>query len=123
MRITRSITAWRVSEWRTWPCITRPACPGISTGRCRWRGGLQPSPREVLSRLAEIGADGLASRDRAILDANLVRELRERGVEIHVWTVDSARAARRLCDLGVDSIMTNRPGWLRSALTRQPESA
>ena len=89
----------------------------------RWRGGLQPSPREVLSRLAEIGADGLASRDRAILDANLVRELRERGVEIHVWTVDSARAARRLCDLGVDSIMTNRPGWLRSALTRQPESA
>lgn len=89
----------------------------------RWRGGWQPSPREVLARLAEIGADGLASRDRAILDANLVRELRERGMEIHVWTVDSARAARRLCDLGVDSIMTNRPGWLRSALTRQPESA
>ncbi|MBU5613135.1 glycerophosphodiester phosphodiesterase [Geomonas azotofigens] len=82
----------------------------------RWRGGWHPSRAEVLSRLAAIGADGLASRDRAILDASLVGELRARGLEIHVWTVDSAKGAARLRDLGVDSIMTNRPGWLRRAL-------
>lgn len=87
----------------------------------RWRGRWQPSRREVLSRLAEIGADGLASRDRAVLDRNLVDELRGRGMEIHVWTVDSPRAARRLCDLGVDSIMTNRPGELRRSLSGPQE--
>ncbi|WP_224983128.1 glycerophosphodiester phosphodiesterase [Geomonas agri] len=89
----------------------------------RWRGGWHPSAGEVLTRLAEIGADGLASRDRAILDAALVGELRARGLEIHVWTVDSARGAARLVDLGVDSIMTNRPGWLRRALELPRERA
>ncbi|QXE92931.1 glycerophosphodiester phosphodiesterase [Geomonas subterranea] len=89
----------------------------------RWRGGWHPPAAEVLSRLAGIGADGLASRDRAILDASLVGELRQRGLEIHVWTVDSAKSARRLCDLGVDSIMTNRPGWLRRSLDLPRERA
>lgn len=87
----------------------------------RWRGAWHPSQGEVLATLEEIGADGLASRDRAILDAPFVRQLRDRGLELHVWTVDAARAAERLCALGVDSIMTNRPGWLRGALTRRVE--
>ena len=89
----------------------------------RWRGAWHPSSREVLAALLQSGADGVASRDRAILDPPLVRELRERGLEIHVWTVDAAPAARRLCDLGVDSIMTNRPGWLRRALVGQLQPA
>ncbi|HBA88307.1 MAG TPA: glycerophosphodiester phosphodiesterase [Geobacter sp.] len=79
----------------------------------RRRGAWHPSAEEVLAQLARCRADGLASRDRAILDLPLVQALRERGMEIHVWTVDAASAARRLCRLGVDSIMTNRPGWLR----------
>jgi glycerophosphoryl diester phosphodiesterase len=82
----------------------------------RFRGRWYPSRDEVLASLDQCGADGLASRDRAILDASLVHSLRERSLEIHVWTVDSAKAARRLVALGVDSIMTNRPGWLRQAL-------
>lgn len=75
-----------------------------------------PSQTEVLETLGRCRADGLASRDREILDLSLVQELRRREMEIHVWTVDSPRAARRLCGLGVDSVMTNRPGWLRDAL-------
>lgn len=82
----------------------------------RRRGSWHPSVEEVLEQLARCRADGLASRDRAILDASFARALRERGLEIHVWTVDAARAARRLIGIGVDSIMTNRPGWLRRAV-------
>ena len=44
------------------------------------------------------------------------------GKEIHVWTVDRPAAAERLRSLGVDSIMTNRPGWLRQRLTNSPAS-
>ena len=82
----------------------------------RLRGGWRPSPAEVLATLRSCRADGLASRDRAVLDATFVRALRAESLEIHVWTVDAAASARRLCALGVDSIMTNRPGWLRRAL-------
>lgn len=85
----------------------------------RWRGAWHPSRQELLSTLESCGADGLASRDRAILDLSLVRELRQRGLQIHVWTVDAPAAALRLRELGVDSIMTNRPGYLRAALARR----
>jgi glycerophosphoryl diester phosphodiesterase len=83
----------------------------------RFRGIWRPSRPELLATLQASRADGLASHDRSILDQNLVQSLREHSLEIHVWTVDAAKAARRLCALGVDSIMTNRPGWLRRALS------
>jgi glycerophosphoryl diester phosphodiesterase len=85
----------------------------------RWRGTWHPSAREVLDTLRRCRADGLASRSRGILDRPFVAALRGEGREIHVWTVDAAAEARRLAELGVDSIMTNRPGWLGQALDRQ----
>jgi len=77
-----------------------------------WR----PSRDKILNTLARSNADGLASAARAILDHDLVDELRRKSLEVHVWTVDSLTAARRYRALGVDSIMTNRPGRLRRQL-------
>ena len=37
-------------------------------------------------------------------------------MELHVWTVDKPATARRMKKLGVDSITTNRPGWLRKQI-------
>jgi glycerophosphoryl diester phosphodiesterase len=82
----------------------------------RWRGGWHPSQLQVLDTLKSCGADGLASRSRSILDASFVAALRAQSLEIHLWTVDAAAEARRLSDLGVDSIMTNRPGWIGRCL-------
>ncbi|GFO56119.1 glycerophosphoryl diester phosphodiesterase [Geomonas sp. Red276] len=93
-----------------------PHCRACWLTDYRFRGYWRPSPAEVLATLAEISADGLASRDRAVLDEPFMATLRSRGMEVHVWTVDSPAAARRLCRLGVDSIMTNRPGRLRNSL-------
>ncbi|GFO60764.1 glycerophosphoryl diester phosphodiesterase [Geomonas silvestris] len=84
----------------------------------RFRGSWHPEPRQVLETLRACRADGLASRERSVLDREFVAELRREGEEIHVWTVDRVRQARRLLELGVDSIMTNRPGWLRQNLDR-----
>ncbi|HJV34940.1 glycerophosphodiester phosphodiesterase [Geomonas sp.] len=96
-----------------------PSCRVCWLTDYRFRGTWRPSHFEILDTLAESRADGLASRDRAVLDAELVGLLRERALEIHTWTVDSVKAAERLARLGVDSIMTNRPGWLRLALVRR----
>jgi len=78
-----------------------------------------PSRAEIHAALKQCGADGLSSRAHALLDAQFVAELHQSGKEIHVWTVDSARSAGHYRDLGVDSIMTNRPGWLRFRLTTE----
>lgn len=82
----------------------------------RPRRAWHPFPERLLALLEETGADGLSSCYHPLLDEALVAELRKRSFEIHVWTVDAARAARRVVALGVDSIMTNRPAFLRSAL-------
>jgi glycerophosphoryl diester phosphodiesterase len=76
-----------------------------------------PSRERILDTLQDSGAVGLASANRAFLDRDLVQKIKGLGKEIHVWTVDRLPAAERLCALGVDSIMTNRPGWLRLKLT------
>jgi glycerophosphoryl diester phosphodiesterase len=39
-----------------------------------------------------------------------------RGVQIHVWTIDDRTAMEYLLNLGVDGIMTGRPGLLRDVL-------
>lgn len=35
--------------------------------------------------------------------------LQNKGIEVNVWTVDSGKEIRRLCDMGVNGIITNRP--------------
>jgi glycerophosphoryl diester phosphodiesterase len=75
-----------------------------------------PSRERIIDTLKSSGAVGLASANRAFLDRDLVQKIKDLGKEIHVWTVDRLPAAQHLCALGVDSIMTNRPGWLRRQL-------
>lgn len=102
----------RLPGWRAcWLCDYRHTRSGNV-----WR----PSRADVLDTLVSTGADGLASADRAFLDRDLAEALKERGRELHVWTVDRPTAAERLYALGVDSIMTNRPGWLRQRLEETP---
>ena len=98
----------RLPGWHAcWLCDYR-----LSLQNNLWR----PSRTDVIDTLLRCGADGLASANRAFLDQGLVETLKGLGKEIHVWTVDRLPDADRLSVLGVDSIMTNRPGWLRQQL-------
>lgn len=82
----------------------------------RWnlrRRSWSPNRDELMEKLEKCGADGLSSQSRATIDKELVNNLHRNGREIHVWTVDSPHIAGRYLEMGVDAIMTNRPGWLR----------
>ncbi len=77
----------------------------------------QPTLDQVLEQLKAIHADGLDCRaDVEVVNESFVAGLRQAGYEFHVWTVDDPAVANRMIQLGVDSITTNRPGFLREQL-------
>jgi glycerophosphoryl diester phosphodiesterase len=45
-----------------------------------------------------------------------IKKIKAAGLELHVWMVDDPAVAKHWVDLGVASITTNRPGWLREEL-------
>ena len=58
----------------------------------------------------------VASRGVTVTDARLVAEAHRRGLQVHVWTVADPGEMRRLLDLGVDGLMTDRPTALKGVL-------
>ncbi len=51
-----------------------------------------------------------------ITTPQFIEAAHERGHQVHVWTIDDPAEMRRLLDLGVDGLMTDRPSVLRSVL-------
>ncbi len=53
---------------------------------------------------------------KLLVSEGLVRHLHGEGLSVSVWTVDDPKQARKLVDIGVDSIMTNEPAAILRAL-------
>ncbi|WP_205730004.1 glycerophosphodiester phosphodiesterase [Blastococcus sp. TF02-8] len=56
---------------------------------------------------------------RALVDERFIAAAHARGLQVHVWTVDDPVEAEAMLDLGVDGIMTDRPGMLRELLVKR----
>jgi glycerophosphoryl diester phosphodiesterase len=56
-------------------------------------------------------------QDITLVDEPFVTRAHEAGLAVHVWTIDHAGEMRRLLDLDVDGIMTDRPRVLAEVLT------
>jgi len=56
-----------------------------------------------------------------VVTRRFVQAAHARGILVQVWTVDDGAEMKRLLDLGVDGIMTDRPTVLREILTRRGE--
>jgi glycerophosphoryl diester phosphodiesterase len=52
----------------------------------------------------------------SLVTRRFVEAAHRAGLPVHVWTIDDAPAMRRLLDIGVDGIMTNRPRVLLDVL-------
>jgi glycerophosphoryl diester phosphodiesterase len=57
-----------------------------------------------------------ATRGVTLVDQRFVAAAHRRDLPVHVWTVDDPDEMRRLLDLGVDGIMTDRPAVLKQVL-------
>ena len=83
-------------------------------------GRWTPTVDEVFETLARIRPHGLDTEGNPeIVNQAFVDRLRREGYGFHVWTIDDGDRARAFRDLGVDSITTNRPAFIRKELQRQ----
>jgi glycerophosphoryl diester phosphodiesterase len=77
----------------------------------------KPTPAAVRKTLKQVKADGLGTQaETSVVDQTFVKALRKGGWEFHAWTIDEIPEAQQFQTLGVDSITTNRPAFLRKNL-------
>lgn len=67
---------------------------------------------------ADVGCAQVPRRAKGvtIVDERFVAKAHERGIQVHVWTIDDPDEMHDLLDLGVDGIMTDLPTVLRDVL-------
>src|SRR3954469_12132680 len=56
---------------------------------------------------------------RALVDERFLGAAHARGLQVHVWTVDTPEESTAMLDLGVDGLMTDRPAMLRELLEKR----
>jgi len=71
---------------------------------------------DVIEKAQEAGLDGIGSNHTALINNSNVAGIHAAGLKLHIWTVDRVAGARKLIALGVDGLITNRPGWLKAQL-------
>lgn len=80
------------------------------------KNGFRDPWPEIRATLRHTRADGFSCAHCRLVDSELIGKVRDLGLEFHVWTVNQVDDAKRLRDLGVDSITTDVPGVLLKAL-------
>ncbi len=79
---------------------------------------LSSSKDDILRRIPDIKKNKLdgVDLDSNIIDPQLIAELQKVNAEIWCWTVDTVEEAMRMKNLGVKTITTNRPTWLKEQM-------
>lgn len=78
-----------------------------------------PTAASLIRKAKAIQADGLDLSATETLDRTFAAKVKAAGLRLDVWTVNDVDVARRMIDIGVDGITTDRPAWLREQLTKK----
>lgn len=80
-------------------------------------GKWKPTRADVLNTLAGTAATGLGTNGNLeVIDEPFVGAVKAAGLEFHVWTINDADQARVFKSLGVRSVTTDRPAFIRNAI-------
>jgi len=69
-------------------------------------------PAEAVRRARELGATDLGMNHR-LIDADVMSAARAAGIRVSAWTVNEEADIRRMVDLGVDMVMSDRPDLVK----------
>jgi len=72
----------------------------------------KPTNQELIALAKQHRFDGLDLSYKGPIDAEFVRAVKAAGLAFYVWTIDDPAEAKRMIDLGVEAITSNRPAWL-----------
>ncbi|MDG1358647.1 MAG: glycerophosphodiester phosphodiesterase family protein [Akkermansiaceae bacterium] len=77
----------------------------------------------VIKTAKRLGADGIDVQASHAITPEFGKALRENGLQYHCWTVNDISLARYMVKLGVDTITTDRPEFIRRGLQTAKETA
>ncbi len=93
-----------------------------------WIANIKPDPKsdkrpltvdDLIATAKRINADGLDLSACDTIDKAFGDKVRSAGLKLAVWTVDDPTVARAMQAAGVQSLTTNRPGWMREQLQKK----
>ena len=82
----------------------------------RWTAGLKLSEFGSVPKLVKAAGGAIWSPYHGDLNAPLMEEARQLGLQVIVWTVNEPADIAKMMDLGVHGIISDRPDRVRSAL-------
>lgn len=91
---------------------TKEAFP---SNACYWLSSKKEGLSERMEEAAKLGLDGVNLHYR-IVDQDVMALADQLELDVLCWTVDDPEEAKRLVDLGIMAITTNRPAWLLEQL-------
>jgi len=74
-------------------------------------------PAEAVRRARELGATDLGMNHR-LIDTDVMSAARAAGIRVSAWTVNEESDIRRMVDLGVDILMSDRPDLAKRLMGR-----
>jgi len=83
--------------------------------KCYWLSSVKEGLDAKIEESAKLGLDGVDLQSK-VIDQQVMDQCKKLDLEVLAWTVDDPAEAKRIADLGVLGITTNRPGWLREQL-------
>ncbi len=99
-----------------WETILKTA-EEFPDNKCYWLSSKKEGLNEKMEIAAEKGLSGV-DLQYSVIDENVMANAKKLGLEVLSWTVDDPVEARRLTDIGVSGITTNRPKWLQEEMNK-----
>jgi len=87
----------------------------FSSNACYWLCSSAPEVSAKMSEAAQKGLNGINLNNK-IIDEETVKKAKALGLEVLSWTIDDPEEAKRLIQLGVTGITTNRPDLIRQSI-------
>ena len=90
--------------------------PAVDPSKCEdspWTAGVQLRKEGSVPRMVKAAGGAVWSPYYLDIDAAKLKEAHELGLKVVVWTVDEPEQMKRMVELGVDGLITDRPDVFR----------
>ncbi len=85
--------------------------------KCYWLSSSKSGLTGKIIQAAEKGLAGV-NLNHNIIDAEVMRLAKENNLEVLTWTVNDPAVAKKMIELGVKAITTDRPQWLKEEINK-----